>query len=435
MVEAKSTIRGFLEGPMKIEVKKPDFGIYSQIPLEPSGCFYYRVQVPMRCLQRLGLANICIDQGKGITNEERGAVQASSDIVLMYASSGKAREDAMEILSKMKPGVGTDGKTFEYPPSVIFDMDDNIDYVHPFNPAFVGLGTRNWNGDELNPGDRLNVTMPDGSDLILWDDKKTRSNGFVFDVLRNQMTVAHAHKLSRMAEGVTVASTFLKEYYEEIVGCKDVYFFPNSVIPEDYPKAKLAPRDDGTIRILWQGGASHLPDWFPLRTAIREICIKYPQVRIIIWGQNFPWIHDNIPHTQLEFIPWIGYDGYKAHRTMVDADINLCPLIDSTFNRSKSCIKWYEASIISKPEATLAGRVRPYTEEIVDGETALLYDTPEDFVEKLSALIENEELRRKLGERAKKWVLENRHYEKTVPALFEFYQEIRARKRSLIEVP
>lgn len=430
MAQAQSAVRR--NGASSVSA--PNFGVYSQIPLEPGGCFYYRVQVPFRGLQRLGLSNICVDQGKGITREERNAVQASSDIVLMYASSGKAREDAMDILLNMKPGVGTDGITMEYPPSIVFDMDDNLDYVHPMNPAFVGLGTRNWNGDLLNVGDQLNVKLADGSDIILWEDNKTRASGKLFDIALNHATVAHAHRLARRSDGVTVASTFLKEYYEGVVKCKNVYFFPNSVIPDEYPSAKLAPRDDGTIRLLWQGGASHLPDWFPIRDAIRAICLKYPHVRVVIWGQKFEWIHSNIPEAQLEFIPWIGYDGYKAHRTLVDADINLCPLVDNIFNRSKSCIKWYEGSIISRPEATLAQRVRPYTEEIVDGETALFYEGPQEFVEKLSVLIENEALRRTLGENAKKWVLENRHFEKTVPGLFEFYQELRARKRALVEV-
>lgn len=421
---------------MTDEKPLPDFGIYSQIPLEPGGCFYYRVQVPLRGLQRLGLSNICVDQGKGMTSEDRGAVQASSDIVLMYASSGKAREEAMKVFEGMKAGLGLDGQTMEYPPSVIFDMDDNLDYIHPFNPAFVGLGTRNWDGELLNPGDELRVKLADGMDIMLWHDKETSRNGQTFDIALNQATVAHAHSLARRSEGVTVASEYLEWYYREELGCENVYFFPNSIIPDEYPKAKLAPRDDGTIRILWQGGASHLPDLSPIRDAIREICLKYPHVRVVIWGQMFGWIHDNIPEAQLEFIPWIGYDGYKAHRTLVDADINLCPLVDNPFNRSKSCIKWYEGSILSQPEATLASRVRPYTDEMVDGETGLFYSDPKEFVEKLSVLIEDIELRRKLGEGAKKWVLENRHYEKTVPGLFDFYQEIRARKRAqtLVEV-
>ena len=173
-----------------------------------------------------------------------------------------------------------------------------------------------------------------------------------------------------------------------------------------------------------------MPDWFPLRDAVREVATKYPQTRWLIWGTNYAWIHDNIPEAQIEFIPWIGYDGYKAHRTLIDADINLCPLVDNAFNRAKSCIKWYEGSILARPEATLASNVKPYNEEMVDGVNGLLYDDPKQFVEKLSALIEAPDLARRLAEQAKADVIRTRHYEKTVPGLYEFYQETRARKRA-----
>jgi glycosyltransferase involved in cell wall biosynthesis len=226
------------------------------------------------------------------------------------------------------------------------------------------------------------------------------------------------------------------EYYRDELGVKNLYQYPNSVIPGDYPKAQLAPRTDGKVRILWQGGGSHMPDWFPLRDAVREVCVRYPQAVFVIWGTNFRWIHDNIPDGQIEFVNWVGYDGYKAYRTLIDADINLCPLVNNIFNRGKSCIKWYEGSILSRPEATLAANERPYSEEMVDGETGLLYDHPDEFVQKLGALIESAELRQRLGENAKKWVLENRLYTKTAVGLHEFYQELRARKEreSLLEV-
>lgn len=411
-------------------------GLYSHIPAEPTGCFYYRVWVPFRGLQRYCRSEICIDQGKGMNTEQRAMTQISSDILLFYAMSGTGVEKTIELVKGMKSGMGSDGKTMEYPPSTVFDMDDNIDYVHPFNHTFVTMGTRNFDGSLLNPGDSLRVSFPDGTTEMLWEDRITVRDGVEFNIEKNHAHLQSAHKTARMCDGVTVPGPVMRDYYRDVIGCNNVYIFPNSVIPEDYPKTKLAPREDGSVRILWQGGGSHMPDWFPLRDAVREVCLRYPQVKFVIWGQDFPWIHDNIPDAQFEFVPWIGYAGYKAHRTLVDADINLCPLVDNIFNRSKSCIKWYEASILEKPEATLASRVRPYSDEMVDGETGLLYDDPSDFVQKLGMLIENAELRARLAENAKRWVMENRHIEKTVPGLYEFYQELRARKRaeSLLEV-
>ncbi len=410
-------------------------GIYTAIPLEPSGCFYYRVHVPLRGLKKIGAADICIDFGRGMTEEDRGIAAATSDIILFYASTGDAVTASIKALKAMKSGFADDRKTVIHPPSLVFDMDDNLDFVHPFNHAFVRLGTRNYDGTKLNPGDILMGQI--GTETFpIWEDKKTRTDGYTFDIVSNHATVQNAHANARLCDGLTVPSKHLVEYYRDEIGCKNIYQYPNSVIPEDYPKAHLAPRTDGSVRILWQGGGSHMPDWFPLREAIREVCLRWPQAKFVIWGTSFKWIHDNIPDGQLEFVDWVGYDGYKAYRTLIDADINLCPLVDSVFNRGKSCIKWYEGSMLSRPEATLAADVRPYTEEMTDGENCLLYNTPEDFVEKLGALIENAELRQRLAENARRWVLDNRHYEKTAAGLNEFYQELRARKasESLLEV-
>jgi glycosyltransferase involved in cell wall biosynthesis len=410
-------------------------GVYSAIPLEPSGCFYYRVHVPLRGIQDAGLGQYYVDTGRGLTEKERAIAAATSDIVLFYASTGDAVTASIKQLKAMKSGFADDGTTVIHPPSLVFDMDDNLDFVHPFNHAFVRLGTRNWDGEKLNPGDDLMGRIGDET-FPIWEDKKTKSDGFEFNIAMNHATVQNAHMNARLCDDVTVPSTHLMEYYRDELGVKNLYQYPNSVIPGDYPKAQLAPRTDGKVRILWQGGGSHMPDWFPLRDAVREVCVRYPQAVFVIWGTNFRWIHDNIPDGQIEFVNWVGYDGYKAYRTLIDADINLCPLVNNIFNRGKSCIKWYEGSILSRPEATLAANERPYSEEMVDGETGLLYDHPDEFVQKLGALIESAELRQRLGENAKKWVLENRLYTKTAVGLHEFYQELRARKEreSLLEV-
>ena len=169
-------------------------------------------------------------------------------------------------------------------------------------------------------------------------------------------------------------------------------------------------------------------DWYPLRDAVREVCLKYPQVKFLIWGAAYKWIHDNIPEDQIELHDWVPYEAYRPMRILMDADINICPLADNEFNRSKSAIKWYEGLMGERPEPCLAGNAGPYREEIQDGETGLLYSTPEEFVQKLSILIENIELRERLGQAARDWVLANRHVNVTVPKLFEYYQELRARK-------
>jgi len=410
---------------------RPKFGVYAKSMGENNGCLYYRVEVPTRGLFKLGLAEAFVDAGRGAVDESIGAL-FSAEIILNFALSGGSVEAVLNALSNMRSGKTDDGNEVIFPPSFVFDLDDRIDYTHPFNPAFVHLGVRAYDGTPLKNGDRLVTTFPDGTDVILWEDGVTRHEVqhevVTFDVERNWRRVNQVFDTARRADGVTVPSPALAEFYREL-GAKDVYIFPNSVIPEDYPAPQLVPRPEGAVRIMWQGGASHMVDWFPLRDAVRTIALKYPKVKFVIWGTHYPWIHDNIPKEQLELKSWVPYDAYKPMRGIVDVDINLCPLVDNVFNKGKSAIKWYESVLPFEPEATLAAKAAPYSDEIEDGKTGLLYSSPEEFVEKLSALIENVQLRKTLAREARSWVIANRHYEKTVPGLFEFYQHLRARKR------
>ena len=135
-----------------------------------------------------------------------------------------------------------------------------------------------------------------------------------------------------------------------------------------------------------------------------------------------------IPESQFEYHPWVQYDAYKLHRYCMAADINLAPLVDAAFTKSKSAIRWYEASMGPNPEATLAANVGPY-QEIEHDKTGMLYNSPQEFAEMLDGLINNVDLRKRLGPEAQKWVLANRTVEKTVPGLVEFYKHLLAKQR------
>lgn len=412
--------------PTLSSVMEDGFGLFGTYLGEPSACYHYRIMTPFRSLYNLGKANVFIDRGR-LDDESTKACMLNADIVQIFSSGGRLLNGMISVIKNMRPGRSSDGEKVIFPPSVVYDIDDNMDWVHPFNEAFVRLGTRAYDGTLLKPGDSLTGMFEDGQERVIWEDKVTRSGNTLFDIQENINRVKGMHDTARMADGVTVPSEHLAKYYRETHKCQNVFVYPNSVDPSDYPKAHLMPHEG--VRILWQGGGSHMPDWYPLRDAVRTIALKYPQVKFVIWGSAFRWIHDNIPSEQVEFVDWMDYPAYKPMRVLIDADINLCPLVDNEFNRSKSAIKWYESIMPFTPEATLAAKVPPYSEEMTDGENSLLYETPQDFVEKLSALIESVELRKRLGGAAREWVLANRAADKTAPKLFEFYQSLRVRKQ------
>lgn len=409
-----------------------DFAIFGIEHDKASACVYYRVQVPLRAMYDLGLANSYLGQKADMT-EEKHIAMLTSDICLLFSMFGPGLTTTIETIKNMKAGWNNDKTQRIYPPSLVFDLDDNTDYVHPFNEAFIRLGTRDYSGRLLKKGDVLTTTFEkDGTVIPLWEDRRTERNGEIFDIERNLKTNAEIHRTARRCDGVTVTGLALARYLKEAHNYSNVYVYPNSIVPEDYPQVRLMPHEG--VRILWQGGGSHMIDWFPLRDAVREVALKYPQAKFVTWGTQFRWIHDNIPPEQLEFVDWVDYNAYKTQRMIMDCDINLCPLkSNDKFNESKSCIKWYEGCMPFKPEATLAANAGPYAEEMTDGEDSLLYNDPKDFAVKLGILIEDAELRQRLGENGKKKVLATRHYHKTAPGLFEFYKDLRARKMVALE--
>lgn len=389
-----------------------------------SACSYYRIEVPMDQLSALGHAGVYAETGEGRPDSITAKMYA--DVAHFYAVSGEPFLHQFNSLRKIKPAVR--GGYDIYPPAVIYDIDDNNDFVHPFNTVFAKLGVRGYpDARLLKPGEGLEIVDGDGNQIGAWVDGETFFEGVTYDVARNLQQMKVRHEIIRNAHGVTVASPNLAKYMRDVIGAKDVYVFPNTIVPEHFEKIR-AVRTDDSVRILWQGGMSHWIDWYPLRDALRAVAQKYPNAKFVIFGEWFKWIHEVIPDSQVEHHAWTSYDAYKLKRGLLNCDINLCPLTNNVFNAGKSAIKWYEGSIWEVPEATLAAKVGPYL-EIEDGKTGLLYDSPEDFAAKLGTLIENAELRRRLAEGARQWVLANRTPQATIPGLFDFYTEVRAKQR------
>jgi hypothetical protein len=91
----------------------------------------------------------------------------------------------------------------------------------------------------------------------------------------------------------------------------------------------------------------------------------------------------------------------------INADIGLCPLEDNEFNKSKSCIKFYEYASLGI--ATLAPDLLPYSDEVSE-----TYNGLSDFKEKLRRLLVDTKHRKEIVEEQRKWVMKNRDINKVI---------------------
>ena len=413
---------------------------------------YYRLEAPLRALESEKLAHTLLDDG-GTNRERLMDAMFSSNIIVRWRPMGREDYEGLAHVMDLEPKLH-EGKMI-FPPLVVVDSDDAIDYVHPTNYVYNLLGIRNWDGELLKPGDEV-VAMVNGEPLlidgkkkVLWRDKEFRGQAEeFFDIERNLRNIGFHYDTCRKAAGVTVSTEPLADHYREQLckfcaahpedkGCKhpdvdNVYVYPNSVIPEDYPTINLAPHEG--VRILWEGGASHIDSWMPIRQPVLDVLANNPQAKLIIFGSYADWMQTDIKPEQREIHSWIDYSAYLLKHATLDADINLCPLVDQKFTRCKSAIRWYEGSLGPRPAATIAANVGPY-KEIQDGVTGLLYDTPQDFAESLHLLINDADLRKRLGAAAKEWVIANRSARVTASGLADFYKQLLSKQRQKALMP
>jgi hypothetical protein len=67
----------------------------------------------------------------------------------------------------------------------------------------------------------------------------------------------------------------------------------------------------------------------------------------------------------------------------------------------------------------------------MDGVTGMLFETPEEFATKLTALVENDDLRRRLAANAYHYVRRQRMQKDTFRTRWQWYQSLLDRKEEL----
>ena len=372
----------------------------------PSANLEYRLLVLTRTLKAHGLAE-CVSHNDTVFRSEDELQQliaagAGADMYLQYQAGGKFVESFMRAMRRV-------GDV-----AYFVTLDDDIHAISPLNPRFARIGWKAPDGRPLRKGETIWFAPEEGEKWPIWKDGEND-----FDIVRNRVGMRSFEKILKAADGVICTTQRLADAYTERLGLKHTVVFPNSVVASDFPRISLA-KAPGVVRVLWQGGQSHYEDWYGAKDTVANAIAAFPETRLVVWGDFWKGIHGLVPEAQLEHHEVVPYDAFKIKLSAMDFDINIAPLSASMFNLSKSCIKWYEASVLPEPKPTLAARVPPYSDEIVDDETGFLYSTPEEFRAKFEALVRSKALRLRLARNAKAWVLANRTADVTVPKLWEW---------------
>lgn len=163
---------------------------------------------------------------------------------------------------------------------------------------------------------------------------------------------------------------------------------------------KNKTRKDDHVGIgYFSGSLTHNDDFELVLPALTRVMEKYPQVQLHVVGElDLPEALQQYKERVVShpFVDW-----KKLPSLIAEVDINLAPLEQSIFNEAKSENKWVEAALVKVP--TVASNVGAFQRMIVSGETGILCDTEEEWVEQLSRLVEDKKERDRIAENAHRY--------------------------------
>ena len=242
--------------------------------------------------------------------------------------------------------------------------------------------------------------------------------------------VLSSRELISIADGITVSTPELKAEIYNVFPDAEVFVVPNALDFKQYPKRLGGNKK---LRIGFQGSNIHVQDLLIVIDAIAQLQKEYGFEFYLFgiddkplkdlkkfcetyegkkwkWIEDFPKLYAKLEQMEYVHVPYEPYNQCRKKLSELNLDIGIAPLTDTRFNRSKSCLKFYEYAAVGT--VTLASNVIPYNGEM-DAED-LVKNRHDKWHSKLKRLIEDDAYRQSRCYAQEAWVHENRDIEKVV---------------------
>lgn len=235
--------------------------------------------------------------------------------------------------------------------------------------------------------------------------------------------------VARGCDYVTCTNQFLKNGIAEFTGKEHnkIKVLPNFIDLSLY-KWHKKPFDGHYIKIGYFGSSSHFNDLVNpgFVGGMDRLMSDYPNVSFFTVGA---FIQQLKKKYGARYLTGFGdHDIYKWVEMMPDImgdiDIVVAPLIDVTYCRAKSSIKFLEYSSMKIPG--VYQKIRQYSEmDVVEhGKNGFLATTSNDWYSYLKELVDSYELRKQIGEEAHKTVKDKWQFKDNVYRYVDLFKEV-----------
>ncbi|HET9146837.1 MAG TPA: glycosyltransferase, partial [Acetobacteraceae bacterium] len=203
----------------------------------------------------------------------------------------------------------------------------------------------------------------------------------------------------------------------------EIGVFPNGILSLPEPRNF---RDPDRLTLFF-GALNREEDWAPLMPVLNEV-LRAVGSRLSVLVLHDRGFFDALETTHKEFLPLTDYRTYVER--LCEAEICFMPLSDTVFNRAKSDLKYIEAGACRT--VALASPV-VYEQSLRDGETGLIFRSPDQLRMQLLRLLAYPEAARKLADAARDHVAGERMLAYQVQARIDWYRSLWSRRDELNE--
>lgn len=184
------------------------------------------------------------------------------------------------------------------------------------------------------------------------------------------------------------------------------YTLGNYVNPKDW-RLKITeivfPKSRHKVRILFEGGHAHHENMKLIEKPLHKLLVDMKdKVELVIAGsvdeRRFSW--GKLPNVMKH--KGVNIDKFPQFLFDLRPDINLAPMIDSVFMRAKTNLRFLIGSMLKIP--TIASDILPYKE---CHDYGIVCPEPEDWYGELKMLVEDEATRKRIGNKAYRYVAKN----------------------------
>jgi glycosyltransferase involved in cell wall biosynthesis len=190
----------------------------------------------------------------------------------------------------------------------------------------------------------------------------------------------------KIADMVIVGSSYLADHARRFN--HNVKIQPIGLKFDEYQVGQIQKKDN-KIRLVWIGSGSTLSYLEQIKDVLEDIGLRFNHVVLRIIGDKF----FDLQNMKVEKRQWS-----KETRVfdLATSDIGLAPLPDNRFTKGKCSFKVLEYSSVGLP--VVASPVGTNPHHIQENITGFLVTSKQQWKDKISRLIENENLRNQMGD-------------------------------------